>query len=142
MDLEIPREQALAMMNDWGKFQDFVEEQTKKERFAQSVAFIKEEQRLWKEEWKKTHPRKPRIAKEDKQKMLEDRACHFVDGRCYLHVEYREKNDYKKLGARWDGSKSQWYVESDCLIGGRHGDYDSQYCQHAHLKDAASENDK
>ncbi len=124
MDREIPREQALAMMNDWGKFQDFVEEQTKKERMAKSIAFIKEEQRIWKEEWKKNHPRKPRMSKEQAQKLLESRSCHYVDGACYLHVEYKEKDEFKKLGCRWDGFKHQWYIPSDVFIGGKHGDYD------------------
>jgi hypothetical protein len=30
----------------------------------------------------------------------------------FLHVEYREKDEVKRLGARWNGT--QWYVPAGC----------------------------
>lgn len=33
--------------------------------------------------------------------------------RIYLNVSYQEKDDAKKLGAKWDRSKKKWYCYSD-----------------------------
>jgi|ETNmetMinimDraft_14_1059893.scaffolds.fasta_scaffold18694_1 hypothetical protein len=31
-------------------------------------------------------------------------------GNIYLTVTYEEKEEAKKLGARWDGSRKKWYI--------------------------------
>ena len=30
----------------------------------------------------------------------------------YLNVPYSEKNEAKKLGAKWDGKKKKWYIDN------------------------------
>lgn len=38
--------------------------------------------------------------------------------RTYLNVPYEQKDAARKLGARWDGIRKQWYVENVENIGG------------------------
>ena len=33
--------------------------------------------------------------------------------RLYLNVPYEDKDDAKKLGARWDRSKKKWFIDHD-----------------------------
>ena len=35
--------------------------------------------------------------------------------RVYLNVPYEEKEEAKKLGAKWDVSKKKWYVPKDLM---------------------------
>ena len=58
--MEVDRETAIKLTSDPGALQDFIE---REKRFAQSLAYIKQEQIEWKKQWKIDHPRKPRKKK-------------------------------------------------------------------------------
>ena len=40
-------------------------------------------------------------------------SCPYqtVKKKIYLNVPYDEKDEAKKMGARWDKSKKRWYIE-------------------------------
>ena len=47
-----------------------------------------------------------KIQKEKKEK----------DGRIYLNVPFEEKEEAKKLGAKWDPSRKLWYIPKDMVF--------------------------
>ena len=38
-------------------------------------------------------------------------GTHLQKYRQYLNVPFKEKDEAKKLGARWDNDKKKWYME-------------------------------
>ncbi|MCP5810060.1 DUF5710 domain-containing protein, partial [Klebsiella pneumoniae] len=40
-------------------------------------------------------------------------ASRVPDGRTYLVVPYKEREDANALGAKWDRARKQWYVPRD-----------------------------
>ena len=46
-------------------------------------------------------------------KLEQHRAARFARGRVYINCPFRQKDEAKARGARWDMEQKQWYVEQN-----------------------------
>jgi ribonuclease HI len=39
-------------------------------------------------------------------------SCPYSKGKLYLNIPYSEKDEAKKLGAKWDSNKKKWFIDN------------------------------
>jgi hypothetical protein len=54
----------------------------------------------------------PSIKIQERKTELLEKANKYFTAKTYLRVDFKDKDEVKKLGARWDQNKKKWYVNN------------------------------
>ncbi len=118
--LDVPKEEkdeAKALGAKWDKYQKawFVEKGTDLEPFAKWGKLDLNERAAQleqaKQEAEQSHEKPVEQAQSTEQELDQEAEQNLAEEKTFIAVPYDERNDAKKLGAKWDVENKSWYVE-------------------------------
>jgi phage/plasmid primase-like uncharacterized protein/antirestriction protein ArdC len=118
--LDVPKEEkdeAKALGAKWDKYQKawYVEKGTDLEPFAKWGKLDLNERAAQleqaKQEAEQSHEKPVEQAQSTEQELDQEAEQNLAEEKTFIAVPYDERNDAKKLGAKWDVENKSWYVE-------------------------------